>query len=542
MSAQDPRQERPNDRPVSPQEAELHLKPSRAVFAKAYDSGRAQVVWTTLMADLETPVAVMMKLNNLEPYGFLLESVEGGASRGRYSYIGVRPDLVWRCYGNRAEINRTAQQGDELYEPSPQPALASLRALIAESRIHLPSALPPGSASLIGFFAYDFVRLIEYLPSANPDELGLPDALFMRPTITVVFDNVLDRVTVVTPVYPKADISAAAAYTLAMERLADVDSALQRALPHPFAPEQVSPAPEPRSNLSRQQYHAMVEQAKTYIRAGDAFQVVPSQRFAVPFHLPPFALYRSLRWLNPSPFMFYLNFGEAALVGASPEILVRLRNGTVTVRPIAGTRPRGVTREEDLQFEQDLLADPKELAEHLMLLDLGRNDVGRVAKVGSVRVTEKMLVERYSHVMHIVSNVEGELDPERADLLDVLAAGFPAGTVSGAPKIRAMEIIDEIEPVRRGFYAGGIGYIGADGNLDTCISLRTGLVKSGMLYVQAGGGVVADSDPESEYQESYNKAAALLRAAEQAIGFAGASAPVRIDDGSTDRRSLDVEN
>ena len=542
MSAQESRQEQANSLQPRQPAAELHLRPTRGAFGKTYDSGRSQVVWTTLVADLETPVAVMMKLNNAEPYGFLLESVEGGAFRGRYSYIGVRPDLIWRCYGHRAEINRAAQQGRDEYELSAEPALASLRALIAESRIDLPESLPPGSASLIGFFAYDFIRLIEHLPSANPDELGLPDALFMRPTIIVVFDNVLDRVTVVTPVYPKAGLSADAAYDLAVERLADVDRALQRALPHQFVPDQPSPAPEPQSNVTRHQYHVMVERAKAYIRAGDAFQVVPSQRFSVPFRLPPFALYRSLRWLNPSPFMFYLNFGEAALVGASPEILVRLRDGTVTIRPIAGTRPRGVTREEDLQFEQDLLADPKELAEHLMLLDLGRNDVGRVTRVGSVRVTEKMIVERYSHVMHIVSNVEGEVDPERADLLDVLAAGFPAGTVSGAPKIRAMEIIDEIESVRRGFYAGGIGYIGADGNLDTCISLRTGLIKSGVLYVQAGGGVVADSDPESEYRESYNKAAALLRAAEKAVGFAGASAPLRIDDGLADRRSSDVES
>ena len=540
MTTHEPTQPRCPSR-LDAQEAQMYIKPGRIVFDEAYDNGRAQVVWTTLVADLETPLAVMMKLNNAEPYGFLLESVEGGSARGRYSYIGVRPDLIWRCYGERAEVNRMAQQGDARYEPCCEPSLASLRMLIAESRIDLPSILPPGSASLIGFFAYDFIRLIEHLPSANPDDLGLPDALFMRPTIIVVFDNILDHVTVVTPVYPKPELTAAKAYDEAVKRLADVDAALQRGLPHQFAPDHNGVTPIPTSNVSRLQYHSMVERAKSYIRAGDAFQVVPSQRFSVPFSLPPLALYRSLRWLNPSPFMFFLNFGEAALVGASPEILVRLRNGTVTVRPLAGTRPRGSTREEDLQFEQDLLNDPKERAEHLMLLDLGRNDVGRVAKVGSVKVTEKMIVERYSHVMHIVSNVEGELDQARADLLDVLAAGFPAGTVSGAPKIRAMEIIDELELVRRGFYAGGIGYIGADGNLDTCISLRTGLIKSGVLYVQAGGGVVADSDPESEYRESYNKAAALLRAAEKAVGFADASAPVRLDENLADRRSTGLE-
>ena len=498
----------------------MHISPQRNSFAEAFEAGRPQVVWTTLVADLETPVAAMMKLAEGQRYGFLLESIEGGAVRGRYSYIGLKPDLIWRCMGEHAEINRSVRLGEEHYEPSPLPSLASLRALIEECRIDLPPGLPPGSASLIGFFAYDFVRLIERLPSANPDELGLPDAMLMRPTVVVVFDNVLDRMTVVTPAYPTSGLTAAAAYERARERLADVVGDLRRGLPTQALPHRSAEASAPASNCSREQYGAMVERAQEYIRAGDAFQVVPSQRFSLPFRLPPLALYRSLRRLNPSPFSFYLNLGDFALVGSSPEILVRLRNGTVTVRPIAGTRPRGATRAEDLSLEQDLLADPKELAEHLMLLDLGRNDVGRVSKVGSVRVTEKMIVERYSHVMHIVSNVEGELDPARADLIDVLCAGFPAGTVSGAPKIRAMEIIDELETTRRGFYAGGIGYIGADGNLDTCIGLRTGLVKDGTLYVQAGGGVVADSDPEAEYQESCNKAKALLHAAEDALNLA----------------------
>ena len=498
----------------------MHVSPQRAVFSEAYDKGCPQVAWTTLVADLETPVAAMMKLAEGQRYGFLLESIEGGAVRGRYSYIGLKPDLIWRCHGERAEVNRSVRLGEERYKPEPLPSLASLRALIEECRIDLPPGLPPGSASLIGFFAYDFVRLIEHLPSANPDELGLPDAMLMRPTVVVVFDNVLDRMTVVTPAYPVPGVTAAAAYERARERLADVVADLRRGLPFHMPPSEQRGSPTPRSNRTRGQYHTMVERAQEYIQAGDAFQVVPSQRFSLPFNLPPLALYRSLRRLNPSPFSFYLNLGDFALVGSSPEILVRLRDGTVTVRPIAGTRRRGDTRIEDIALEQDLLADPKELAEHLMLLDLGRNDVGRVAKVGSVRVTEKMIVERYSHVMHIVSNVEGDIDPARADLLDVLCAGFPAGTVSGAPKIRAMEIIDELEPTRRGFYGGGIGYIGADGNLDTCIGLRTGLVKNGMLYVQAGGGVVADSDPEAEYQESCNKAKALLHAAEDALRFA----------------------
>lgn len=497
----------------------MHILPTQAAFAKAYQDGKAQVAWITLVADLETPVAAMIKLTEGQRYGFLLESIEGGAVRGRYSYIGLKPDLIWRCNGEQAEVNRSVRQGGGRYEPCTLPSLASLRELVEECRIELPPSLPPGSASLIGFFSYDFVRLVERLPSANPDELDLPDVMLMRPTVVIVFDNVLDLMTVVTPVYPTADLSAVAAYKRAVERLSDVVSDLRRGLPYHSPPSEPGETAAPVSNCSRTQYHAMVRQAQEYIRAGDAFQVVPSQRFSMPFHLPPLALYRSLRRLNPSPFSFYLNLGDFALVGSSPEILVRLRNGTVTVRPIAGTRPRGGTRTEDIALEQDLLADPKELAEHLMLLDLGRNDVGRVSKVGSVRVTEKMIVERYSHVMHIVSNVEGDMDPERADLIDVLCAGFPAGTVSGAPKIRAMEIIDELEPTQRGFYGGGVGYIGADGNLDTCIGLRTGLIKAGRLYVQAGGGVVADSDPDAEYQESCNKAKAVLHAAEDALRF-----------------------
>lgn len=502
--------------------------PSRDVLTTAYEAGRSQVAWTTLVADLETTLGAMMKVTKAERYSFLLESIEGGTTHGRYSYIGFRPDLIWRSRGQQAEMNRAVLSGSDVFEPETSQTLDSLRALIAESRIELPAELPPGSASLIGFFAYDFVRLIEALPSTNPDELDLPDAVLMRPTIVLIFDNVMQLMTVVTTIYPAADVTASTALAQAYERLASVTNDLKQGLPPQAATRVHGEMPPPVPNRTREQYHEMVEQAKTYIRAGDAFQVVPSQRFSQPFDLPALALYRSLRRLNPSPFSFYLDLGDFSLVGSSPEILVRVRNDTVTIRPIAGTRPRGRDRAADLALEQGLLADPKECAEHLMLLDLGRNDVGRVAKVGSVRVTSKMVVERYSHVMHIVSNVEGQLDRDRADLLDVLCAGFPAGTVSGAPKIRAMEIIEEIEPVRRSFYAGGIGYIGANGNLDTCISLRTGLLKNGRLYVQAGGGVVADSDPETEYQESCNKAQALLRAAHDAYDLA-INEPVRIE-------------
>jgi anthranilate synthase component 1 len=379
------------------------------------------------------------------------------------------------------------------------------------------------ASALIGYMGYDTVRLVERLPDDNPDVLGLPDGMFVRPTIMAVFDRLEDRITLFTPVWPEAGIDARAAYDDACTRLAAVVAGFERPLPaRREAAENGAGLPEPDSNITQSGYHQTVERAKEYIRAGDIFQVVPSQRFKLPFALPPLALYRALRRLNPSPFLFLLDFGEFAVVGSSPEILVRLRGDTVTIRPIAGTRPRGKTPAEDRALAEELLADPKERAEHLMLLDLGRNDVGRVAKVGSVQVTEDFVIERYSHVMHIVSNVEGELDPNY-DALSALVAGFPAGTVSGAPKVRAMEIIDELEPERRGIYAGAVGYFGANGDMDTCIALRTAVVKDGVMYVQAGGGVVADSDPEAEYQETRNKARALIRAAEEAIRFGGSA-------------------
>jgi anthranilate synthase component 1 len=502
----------------------MDVFPPFAAFEPSYAAGRPQVVWTRLIADLETPVSAMLKLTDGRPDSFLLESVEGGAIRGRYSFIGLKPDLIWRCFGDAAQINRQARFDADAFEPCPVAAaggaLVSLRAVVAESRIDMPAALPPMAAGLVGYMAYDMVRLVERLPDGNPDALGLPDAVLLRPTVIAIFDNVDDMVTVVAPVWPDSGMNARAAYYEAGERLADVVADLERSLPYGrTAPNGVATPEPPASNTTRAAYHAMVERAKEYIGAGDIFQVVPSQRFRVPFRLPPFALYRALRRLNPSPFLFFLDFGRFSVVGSSPEIMVRVRGGKVTIRPIAGTRRRGATAEEDRALAAELLSDPKERAEHLMLLDLGRNDVGRVATVGSVRVTEQMTIEHYSHVMHIVSNVEGVLDP-RYDAIDALFAGFPAGTVSGAPKVRAMEIIDELESERRGLYGGCIGYLGADGQMDTCIALRTAVVKDGMLYVQAGGGVVADSSPDAEYQESVNKAAALLRAAEEAVRFA----------------------
>ncbi|MFK8251176.1 anthranilate synthase component I [Ancylobacter terrae] len=496
------------------------LSPNDTVgFTAAYERGEAQVVSVTLIADLETPVSAFLKLANERPNSVLLESVEGGATRGRYSVIGIDPDVIWRCRGDRAEINRRALDDLTTFEPCALAPLDSLRALVGESRIALPEGAPPMAAGVFGYLGYDMVRQMERLPAAKPDILGVPDALFIRPTVMVVFDAVRDEVTVVTPVRPQAGVTALQAEEAARARLDAVIAALDTPLPKaatedPFHQDVVAV-----SNTEPAAYMEMVERAKEYIRAGDIFQVVLSQRFEAPFTLPSFALYRSLRRINPAPFLVYFNFGDFALVCSSPEILVRLRDDTVTIRPIAGTRRRGASPHEDKALEEELLADPKERAEHLMLLDLGRNDVGRVAKIGTVRVTDSFFVERYSQVMHIVSNVEGDIDPKH-DALAALAAGFPAGTVSGAPKVRAMEIIDELERDKRGIYAGAIGYFGADGEMDTCIVLRTAIVKDGRMYVQAGAGIVYDSVPESEQQECANKARALFRAGEEAVRFA----------------------
>jgi len=492
-------------------------------FTAQYEAGRPQLVWKRVVTDLETPVSAMLKLGQGSPYAFLLESVEGGTNLGRYSVIGLTPDLIWRCKEGRAEINRDAAARPRgPFEPVGAPALESLRTLMAESRIDPQPGLPPMASGLFGYLGYDMVKLAERLPSDNPDSLGVPDAVLVRPGIVLVFDAIERDVRIVTPVWPRPGVSAKAAEAAARERLDAVVARLSRSLPATPAFSPIGPAanrPAPVSNTGKAEYCAVVEKVKEYIAAGDAYQVVPSHRMSTPFAASPLALYRSLRRLNPSPFLFLLDFDGFSVVGSSPEILVRLRDGIVTIRPIAGTRPRGQTPEEDNALAEELLADPKEISEHLMLLDLGRNDVGRVAEIGSVQVTEKMVIERYSHVMHIVSNVTGKLKPGM-DALDALLAGFPAGTVSGAPKIRAMEIIDEMEVSRRGVYGGAVGYFGSDGTLDTCIALRTAVLKDGTLHVQAGGGVVADSNPEAEYQETVNKAAALFRAAEQAPTFA----------------------
>jgi anthranilate synthase component 1 len=501
----------------------MQIEPQPAAFAKSYAEGEAQVVWTTLVADLETPVSAFLKVAGARPMSFLLESVEGGAVRGRYSIIGLEPDVVWRTIDGRAEINRSPGRARSAFAPCNEPPLAALRTLIGESRIELPDALPPMAAGVFGYLGYDMVRLMEDLPAPNPDPIGIPDALLVRPTIVIVFDAVKDTITVVTPVRSEKGVSAKTALARAGERLAAIVEALDKPLDHSAANANAGAiAALPSSNTDPAEYERMVLAAKDYIAAGDIFQVVLSQRFEAPFELPPFSLYRALRRTNPSPYLYFLDFGEFAVAGSSPEILVKVAHGTVTVRPIAGSRPRGATPHEDSALEIELLADPKERAEHLMLLDLGRNDVGRVAEIGTVKVTDQFFIERYSQVMHIVSNVEGRL-AQKHDSIDALAAGFPAGTVSGAPKVRAMEIIDELEKEKRGLYAGAVGYFSAAGEMDTAIVLRTALIKNGTMYVQAGAGIVADSNPDSEQQECVNKAKALFRAAEEARRFASAA-------------------
>jgi anthranilate synthase component 1 len=499
----------------------MHDEPSFEACAESYENGLACLVTLRLIADLETPVSAFLKLSaTRDGQIFLLESVEGGAARGRYSMIGLDPDILWRTLGGKAEINRRALVDRTAFTPCAEAPLESLRALVAESKIPPRGDLPPMAAGVFGYLGYDMVRQMERLAEAKPDPIGVPDALLLRPTLMVVFDNVKDEILIATPLRPAEGVAAKPAYEKALERLETVVATLEGTLaPTPRAADPLLLASPPTSNTSESRFLEMVERAKEYICAGDIFQVVLSQRFSAPFALPAFSLYRALRRINPAPFLCYLDFGAFQIVCSSPEILVRVRDGKVTIRPIAGTRWRGDTPEEDERLARELLADEKERAEHLMLLDLGRNDVGRVAEIASVKVTESFAIERYSHVMHIVSNVEGKLGKAH-DVIDALCAGFPAGTVSGAPKVRAMEIIDELETDKRGIYGGCIGYFGAAGEMDTCIVLRTAVVKDEMMHVQAGAGIVYDSDPAAEQRECINKAKAQFRAAEEAVRFA----------------------
>jgi len=492
-----------------------------ALAAAELRAGRPALVWRRQVADIDTPVAAALKLIEPGRGDFLLESVEGGATRGRYTLLGLAPDLVFRAEGRRAEVNRRWLTDRAAFEPCAPDALAAMRALVETCRMAVPAGLPSALACLVGYFAYETVGLVETLPRPAPSPLALPDMLFVRPTLILVFDRLADELFLVAPLWPEesgADPDAAVAR--AHERIETAAARLAAPLPPRARGDAPPAAAAPEPVLPPGRYREMVLKAKDYIAAGDIFQVVLAQRFTAPFTLPPFDLYRALRRVNPSPFLYYLDLPGFALIGSSPEILVRARDGEVTIRPIAGTRPRGRTAAEDNANRDSLLADPKERAEHLMLLDLGRNDVGRVAEAGTVKVTDSYTVEKYSHVMHIVSNVVGRLGAGK-DALDALFAGFPAGTVSGAPKIRACEIIAELEAETRGPYAGGVGYFSPDGSMDSCIVLRTAVVKDGVMHVQAGAGIVADSDPAYEQRECEAKAGALAAAAREAIERAG---------------------
>ena len=492
----------------------MTVSPNFSDFQKEYEAGRNQVVFSKLTSDLETPVSIMLKLAGAKKNSFILESVTGGETRGRYSIIGMEPDLIWKCEGNHS-FHSSGK--DEFTNIKGNP-LTVFRNILEQSKINLPDDLPQASAGLFGYFGYDMVRHVEDLPNINPDKIGLPDAMFIRPTIIAVLDGVKGEVILVSPVFCDTQTSCKSAYERAQSKISKAVFELKKQIITNRNLGKSGKIEEPSSNLTKEEYKSAVKKAKAYIKQGDIFQVVPSQRWTQSFSYSPFSLYRSLRRTNPSPFMFFFNFGNFQVIGASPEILVRVFGNEVTIRPIAGTRPRGATPEEDKALEADLLADKKELAEHLMLLDLGRNDIGRVAKIGTVKPTEKFIIERYSHVMHIVSNVVGELSDEH-DAVSAFFAGMPAGTVSGAPKVRAMEIIDELEPEKRGVYGGGVGYFSSGGDMDMCIALRTAVLKDEKLYIQAGGGVVFDSDPEVEYMETVHKSNAIRKAAADAAMF-----------------------
>lgn len=497
------------------------IKPERsACSATAQGEAQNQLIYAEFLTDLETPVSALLKLQERGIPHILLESVQGGETRARYSIIGLWPDQFWGVQNGVAQRGTLHGTQLKLSPDTIADPFTSLRAFLKECAMEIPAHLPPMAAGIFGYMGYDMVRHMERLPSHKPDAIGIPEALYMRPTVTLIFDSVKDVASIIAPLWHTKGEALDITYAKAKKRIEDAVHALRTPLPHTLTPAlHTNSSVQFHSNFTRESYGDAVRKAKEYIVAGDIFQVVPSRRVTTPFPHSPLSFYRALRHLNPSPYLFYLNMGTFSLIGSSPEILVKVKDSAVTIRPIAGTRKRGESPEEDTALEQELLADPKEISEHLMLLDLGRNDVGRVSETGTVKVTEQMIIERYSHVMHIVSNVEGRLRHDK-DALDALIAGFPAGTVSGAPKIRAMEIIDELEPERRSFYGGTVGYFSSGGEMDTCIALRTALIKDGILYGQAGGGVVADSDPDAEYMETENKLGAVRAAVARAAQFA----------------------
>ncbi len=482
-------------------------------FIEGLKQKKPQILTRDLIADIETPISCLLKLRKNQKYSFLLESVEGGSLRGRYSLLGCDPDIIWEVNNNSASI--IYQDINYGYDVSNEP-IESLKNLIEISKFEKGEIEVPYPI-LVGYLGYPMIKYMEQINLENEDNINIPESVLIRPKIVTVFDNIKDSITVMTAVYPSNDKNFENIYNKTQQTLEVKVNQLKESLIQ-TKKNKIKSDLNFQSNYSKEEYFSIISKAKEYIKKGDIFQVVTSQRFETNYDLEAISLYRSLRRLNPSPYLVNLNFNDFGLVASSPELLVQQRNEKITIRPIAGTRKRGRNASEDLELSKDLLADQKELAEHLMLLDLGRNDVGRVAKNNTVKVTEKMIIEYYSHVMHIVSNVEGLID-KKYDAVDALKAGFPAGTVSGAPKIRAMEIIEELENLNRSFYAGCMGYFDSDGDMDTCISLRSGLVKNKKLYIQAGGGVVYDSNPEDEYQETINKAGALMAAAKDSYKY-----------------------
>ncbi len=491
------------------------IYPDLKEFRKLAEKGNLIPVYREILADMETPVSAFRKIDDGR-YSFLLESVEGGEKWARYSFLGSRPSIVVRSFGTSVEIIRNGKKEMRSFVHDP---LEAMKDILAEYRPVPNPGLPRFYGGAVGFIGYDVIRFFERMPERQKTGLGLPDIFFMITDTLVIFDNVTHKIKVVSNAHVNG-ASKAEAYREAVEKIEAIVRKLRRSIRVPASAGKKN-IPKKRavlkSNFTQTAYEQAVTRAKEYIKAGDIFQVVPAQRFETRISAEPFEIYRALRLINPSPYMYFLRCGDATIAGTSPEVMVRLEGDRIELRPIAGTRRRGSTEEEDRALEKELLADPKERAEHIMLVDLGRNDVGRVSTPGSVHVSELMVIERYSHVMHIVSNVRGTLAGKN-DAFDVVRACFPAGTVSGAPKIRAMEIIDELEPTRRGPYAGAVGYFGFSGNMDTCITIRTLVIKDKVAYMQAGGGVVADSVPSLEYQESVNKAKAMVRAVEMAEG------------------------
>ena len=487
------------------------IYPTKDEFLQMASKYNVVPVFRDLNADTETPISLFKKVAR-EPESFLLESIEGGERWGRYSFIGYRPRLVIRAWGEQIEVRHNQDEPVQLKEEP----FAYLKGIMSGFRSATLPGLPRFFGGLVGYMSYDMVRYFEDLPARKPNDVGTPDAAFIMPEQVIVYDNLTQTIKVVVNCYMPEETDPADTYDRAVQAIDKTEKTIREvSVNGQLTKAGLDHALTMTPNMDRERFEDIVSQAKQYITEGEAIQIVLSQRFQAELTSDPFQVYRALRRVNPSPYMYYLQFGGETVIGASPEVLVRLENGRVALRPIAGTRPRGRDAEEDKFLEKELLADPKERAEHVMLVDLGRNDVGRVARVGTVEVKDLMIVERYSHVMHLVSHVEGDL-AGGLDMFDVLRASFPAGTVSGAPKVRAMEIIDELEPTRRGLYAGAVGYFGLSGNMDFCIAIRTLLVRNGQVYLQVGAGIVADSDPTREYEETVNKGKALVRALEMA--------------------------